>query len=600
MSRADQGPEDEDLPPGTAVGEYVVGDKLGEGAFGKVYRGRQPLIGKNVAIKLLSRRFSADPEMVSRFVAEARAVNQIAHRNIIDIFSFGNLPDGRLYFVMELLQGRTLDHLLRSRGFYSVAEALPILRGLARALDAAHAHGIAHRDLKPANVFVTTDDEGQPYPKLLDFGIAKLVRPDAATMHKTRTGAPMGTPYYMSPEQCRGDTIDTSTDAYSFGVMTFQLLTGHLPFTGDSYVEILFRHMTVDPPPPSTVSGAVPRELDALILRMMAKAPRDRPQSLVEAVRALEAAAVALGVSVPRSLPEQPALVLGEVFDDGAVSTAFAATAPSDPERRPSLDAAPRRSDGALARSDPARRSDGAARASEGARPAAGVPRASVEAALAAEVQRPAAMGHNVLSQTLPGGSTDVVAVPRRPWAPLVGVAVAAVAALFLVLRDVGSVEPITDAPAVVAPSTTPLPAASGAPSAADPTMGDPGMGEPSMDDPDMGDPGMGDGSPPAAGTTTAAQVAATVRLRLEGTPVGAEAVDSEGRLSCKLPCTLELPRSAEPLALTVRAHGFASQTRALVPDQDREVSFMLEKQRPSRRPDRPRKPNKDDVEEAF
>jgi serine/threonine protein kinase len=575
MSRADQGPEDEDLPPGTAVGEYVVGDKIGEGAFGKVYRGRQPLIGKNVAIKLLSRRFSADPEMVSRFVAEARAVNQIAHRNIIDIFSFGNLPDGRLYFVMELLQGRTLDHLLRSRGFYSVAEALPILRGLARALDAAHAHGIAHRDLKPANVFVTTDDEGQPYPKLLDFGIAKLVRPDAATMHKTRTGAPMGTPYYMSPEQCRGDTIDTSTDAYSFGVMTFQLLTGHLPFTGDSYVEILFRHMTVDPPPPSTVSGAVPRELDALILRLMAKSPRDRPQSLVEAVRALEAAAVALGVSVPRSLSEQPAALLGEVFDDGAVSTAFAATAPSDPERRPSLDAAPRRSDGALSRSDPAQRSDGPARA----RPAA----------LATEGGRSAAMGPNVLSQTLPGGSTDMVAVPRRPWAALAGVAVAAVAALFLVLRDAGTAAPIEDVPAVVAPSTTPPPASSGTPSASAPAV-----------DPGMGDLGKGDPSPPPAGTSTAALVVTTVRLRLEGTPVGAEAVDNEGRVSCKLPCTLELPRSAEPLALTVRAHGFASQTRALVPDQDREVSFMLERQRTPRRPDRPRKPNKDDVEEAF
>ena len=585
MSAADQAPEDEDLLPGTAVGEYVVGDKLGEGAFGKVYRGRQPLIGKNVAIKLLSRRFSADPEMVSRFVAEARAVNQIAHRNIIDIFSFGNLPDGRLYFVMELLRGQTLDHLLRSRGFYSVAEALPILRGLARALDAAHAHGIAHRDLKPANVFVTTDDEGQPYPKLLDFGIAKLVRPDAATMHKTRTGAPMGTPYYMSPEQCRGDTIDTSTDAYSFGVMTFQLLTGHLPFTGDSYVEILFRHMTVDPPPPSTVSAAVPRELDPLILRLMAKSPRERPQSLVEAVRALEAAAVALGVSVPRSLPEQPARLPTDVFEDGAVSTAFAATAPSDPERRPSLDAAPRRSDGASARSDPSRRSDGVSRSSDGARQAGA--RGSEAAALSPDA-RAAAMGPNVLSQTLPGGSTDMVAVPRRPWAALAGVAVAAVAALYLVLRETGPAELPSAVPAMVTPSASPA----HAPRA--PTPDDPGVGDPSMGAPSVVEPS------PSPTTSATAAVAMTVRLRLEGTPVGAEAVDSDGRHACKLPCTLELPRSAEPLALTVRAHGYASQTRALIPDQDREVSFVLEKQRPPRRPDRPRKPNKDDVEEAF
>lgn len=589
MSRADQGPgaEDEDLPPGTAVGEYVVGDKLGEGAFGKVYRGRQPLIGKNVAIKLLSRRFSGDPEMVSRFVAEARAVNQIAHRNIIDIFSFGNLPDGRLYFVMELLQGRTLDHLLRSRGFYSVAEALPILRGLARALDAAHAHGIAHRDLKPANVFVTTDDEGLPYPKLLDFGIAKLVRPDAATMHKTRTGAPMGTPYYMSPEQCRGDTIDTSTDAYSFGVMTFQLLTGQLPFTGDSYVEILFRHMTVDPPPPSTVSAAVPRELDPLILRLMAKSPHDRPRSLVEAVRALEAAAVALGVSVPRSLPEHAAPLSGEIFDGDAVSTAFAATAPSDPDRRPSLDAAPRRSDGAVP-SDPGRRSGGATSRRDPARQSDGAAR---DGAPRVEAERAAAMGPNVLSQTLPGASTDMVAAPRRPWGALAGVAVAAVAALYLVLRDTGPAELPADPPAMVAPTTVPAPTEVAPPSAA---------GEPTMDEPSLGAPSPGLAEGGLVPTATVAAPAATVRLRLEGTPSGAEAVDSEGRLSCKLPCTLELPRSAEPRAVTVRAHGYASQTRALIPDQDREVSFMLEKQRTPRRSDRPRKPNKDDVEEAF
>src|SRR5688572_1132212 len=142
-------PAEPDLEAGAKVGEYVVEEKIGEGGFGTVFRAAHPLIGKQVAIKVLSRRFSADPEMVSRFVAEARAVNQIRHRNIIDIFAFGQLEDGRHYYVMELLDGATLDAHLEQVGRMGLEEAVPILRSLAKALDAAHAKGIAHRDLKP-------------------------------------------------------------------------------------------------------------------------------------------------------------------------------------------------------------------------------------------------------------------------------------------------------------------------------------------------------------------------------------------------------------------------------------------------------------------
>ncbi len=579
MARAGEvGPEDEELSAGTAVGEYVVEHKLGEGAFGKVYRGRQPLIGKAVAIKLLSRTFSADPEMVSRFVAEARAVNQIAHRNIIDIFSFGHLPDGRLYFVMELLQGRTLEQVLRARGFLSVAEALPILRGLARALDAAHAQGIAHRDLKPANVFVTTDDDGQPYPKLLDFGIAKLVRPDAATMHKTRTGAPMGTPYYMSPEQCRGETIDTRTDAYSFGVMIFQVLTGQLPFSGDSYVEILFKHMTIEPPAPSSVSPAVPSELDAVILGMLAKSPSVRPGSLVEAVRALEAAAVSLGVSVPRSFSDQPLVPRSippgipsgapgpsaALDASGLASTAgaFAATAPSpssDPGRRPPLDG----------------------------------PHSDPKAMIAALV---APMGPNVLGQTLPApSSTEAVGRPRRSLA-LVGLAITVAAAVVvLLLRE--TTEPVTpEAPPRVGQSAPPRIA---------------------PERPTASAPAVVDVAPTTASTVAAEDVAAlvppldplpvvettsVVRWRLEGTPTGAEAVDGAGEVLCAIPCTVELPRGDAPLPITFRAAGHAARTQSVVPADDGVLSVGLERKRDPRpgRPNRPRRPNKDDVEEAF
>src|SRR5438094_274836 len=231
-------PADPDLAVGQQVGEYTVDGKLGEGAFGMVFRAVHPLIGKVVAIKVLARRFSVDPEMVSRFIAEARAVNQIRHRHIIDIFSFGQLGDGRHYYVMEYLDGAPLDKQLSDHGPMTLEQAMPILRAIARALDAAHAKGIAHRDLKPENIFLSRADEGALFPKLLDFGIAKLSGPEDAAQHKTGTGVPLGTPYYMSPEQCRGRDVDYRTDIYSFGVLAFRLLTGTYPFDGE-LIEIL-------------------------------------------------------------------------------------------------------------------------------------------------------------------------------------------------------------------------------------------------------------------------------------------------------------------------------------------------------------------------
>ncbi|NVB83516.1 MAG: serine/threonine protein kinase, partial [Kofleriaceae bacterium] len=146
-----------DLAAGERVGEYEVEGKLGQGAFGTVYKATHPLIGKVVAIKVLARKFSVDPEMVSRFVAEARAVNQIRNRHIIDIFSFGALDDDRQYYVMEYLDGEPLDALVDRAGNLTLADALPILRGIAKALDAAHAKDIAHRDLKAENVFLARD-----------------------------------------------------------------------------------------------------------------------------------------------------------------------------------------------------------------------------------------------------------------------------------------------------------------------------------------------------------------------------------------------------------------------------------------------------------
>ncbi len=291
------------LSPGEMVGEYRVEGLLGEGGFGSVYRALHPLIGKKAAIKVLKPEFSSKGDVVSRFLSEARAVNQIRHRNIIDIFSFGVLPDGRHYYVMELLEGSTLEHYVRARGGrLPLSDVIPIVRPLARALAAAHQNGIAHRDLKPENVFLSIDDEGRPHPKLLDFGIAKLAG-DLGAQHKTRSGIPIGTPAYMSPEQVHGRDVDHRTDIYALGVVLFEILTGRLPFDGSSMMEVMMKHASLPPPRPSEVAPSLPPEIDAPILQMLAKEPAERPATVLAAIDKLTEAAAQAGLAEARSLP---------------------------------------------------------------------------------------------------------------------------------------------------------------------------------------------------------------------------------------------------------------------------------------------------------
>ena len=280
---------EEDLPAGMMVGEYRIEKKLGEGGFGAVYRAAHHVIQKAVAVKVLNRTASADPAMVSRFTSEARVVNQIRHRNIVDIFAFGRLPDGRHYHVMELLDGVPLDEHLHARGRLSFEEAYPIFRGVARALSAAHGAGVVHRDLKPANIFLVRDEDSGFVPRLIDFGIAKLN--DDQASHKTKTGAMMGTAYYMSPEQCRGKSVDARTDIYAFGVVVHVALTGHKVFDGESVMDVVMKQITEAPPRMSLVCPDVPAALDEPVLRMLEKDPARRPQTILEALSALESAA---------------------------------------------------------------------------------------------------------------------------------------------------------------------------------------------------------------------------------------------------------------------------------------------------------------------
>lgn len=266
----------DELVAGTPIGEYVIERRIGEGGMGVVYAARHPLIGKRAAIKVLRATYSADREAVARFILEAQAVNRIGHVNIVDVFSFGTLEDGRCYFVMEMLRGETL-HARIDRAPMSASEVVPIIVALTRALEAAHAAGVIHRDLKPENVFLVTEDD-MVRVKLLDFGIAKLLASTGANTSRTATGIVVGTPLFMSPEQARGLKVDARTDLYSLGVLAYQMVCRVTPFESKvSSVEILNAHISKPPRPPSDWVPDVPTVLEAVILELLAKQPNSRP-----------------------------------------------------------------------------------------------------------------------------------------------------------------------------------------------------------------------------------------------------------------------------------------------------------------------------------
>jgi serine/threonine protein kinase len=271
-----------DLRAGSPVGEYEIQEQIGEGAMGTVYSAVHPLIGKRVAIKVLKPELCANQTSIDRFVQEAQAVNKIGHPNIVDVFLMGELPDGRAYMIMEWLGGEDLKTRL-ARGPLTVADTCDVLDGIARALDAAHAKHIVHRDLKPDNVFLHKVDDGPLMVKLLDFGIAKLLKSRPGT-DKTQTGNMLGTPRYISPEQARGIDVDHRADIYSLGVMAYEMLTGRPPFQGETAMDLVIKHLG-EPPPPLSQFAKVPKGLEQCVMRMLAKDAAQRPS--LEEVRGI-------------------------------------------------------------------------------------------------------------------------------------------------------------------------------------------------------------------------------------------------------------------------------------------------------------------------
>ncbi len=281
---------DRQLVRGERVGEHQIVDVVGRGAFGTVYRAVHPVLEREVAIKVLNS--SDDPGVAQRFIDEARAIHRIKHPNLVEVSGFGAMANGQLYYAMELLTGRTLAAHLEASGALTPELALYVLSAVAEALDAAHGMGVLHRDLKPENVFIDGALALGCRVKLLDFGIAKLLGEGSAV--RTRSGMLIGTPAYMSPEQCGGESMDERSDVYALGVIAFELLTGERPFRGKTVRETMAQHM-FEPPPRATERNAkLPASVDAVLLSMLSKVPGERPPSAGAAVRALS---VGLGLA---------------------------------------------------------------------------------------------------------------------------------------------------------------------------------------------------------------------------------------------------------------------------------------------------------------
>jgi len=276
---------------GKSLGSYKITDIIGEGGMAVVYQAEHVLIGRRVAIKRLLPDMVRDGDLVERFFNEARAAARIQHPGLIEVFDFGHDADGSAYIVMELLEGESLAKRIARESPLATATALSIARQVASAVHAAHEHGIVHRDLKPENLYLVAEHDAPEgvRVKVLDFGIAKLSPSEDQRSVKTKTGILFGTPRYMAPEQCRNATaVDRRADIYSLGCILYEMLVGEPPFKHDNWAELVAAHMYEAPQPPSQRDGRIPSDVEAIVLRALAKQPDDRFPTMSDFANELE------------------------------------------------------------------------------------------------------------------------------------------------------------------------------------------------------------------------------------------------------------------------------------------------------------------------
>jgi len=284
-----------DTAVGAVIGPWVLEALIGVGSSGLVFRSAHQLLGRRVAIKCLHADQTRDPMLVARFLQEAWLVNHINHPHIVEVHDFVETP-GEVYAVMELLRGETLASRLSTQGV-SVAQVFDVCRQLADALGAAHALGVVHRDLKPENIFLCSDQPAPDWVKVLDFGVAKLMTPQPNFVFETQLGTVVGTPRYMSPEQVTGSPVDARADIYAFGVVLYELLSGHPPFDALGFAQLATDILTTPPAPLPALTPRgepVPPHLAQLALACLEKNREARVASMAEVTRRLEGTALVL------------------------------------------------------------------------------------------------------------------------------------------------------------------------------------------------------------------------------------------------------------------------------------------------------------------
>jgi serine/threonine-protein kinase len=525
---------------GKTIGNYEVLEKLGEGGMGAVYLAQHPRIGKKVALKVLHSEFATDTSIVDRFFTEAKAVNDIGHPNIIDITDFGELTgeDGKpmVYFFMEYLDGEAVSELVARESPLPAERVFAIGAQIADALAASHREGVVHRDLKPDNIFLTQRGRRNDVVKVLDFGIAKLTG-DQPGSRRTRTGVVIGTPYYMSPEQCEGKgNIDQRTDVYALGVVLFEMLTKRVPFDGEGYGEILVQHLTQLPPRPSQLVPGMSPYVEVVVLKALEKHRDDRYASMEEMLAALSDP---VGFVNARGGPHAflsggASLRLDRKAEGGYVSPTTQSgrsvhTPPPVYTPAPADQSAPFYIGGGPVRPDQTPHPGYATPAPGYATPAPGY-----------------------APTPTPVGVYEDLDRPPKSKAPLyvaLGV-VAAGAALTLVLTMGGGGEP----------SAAPEPAAQPEPPAVQPTP------------------------PTVEPTPVPPQPPKPIDLRLVSKPVGAQVfVGDETASRCTTPCSTPVAAGNQEVAIVLRKDGFEDEIKRITPDRDAVIDVNLTEKKKSR-----------------
>jgi serine/threonine-protein kinase len=316
-------------------GQFQILQKIGSGGMGSVYKAAQPAMNRMVAVKILHPKLTNRKDLVSRFRREARAMSHLAHPNTVKVLLYGDLDDGSLYIVMEYLEGKNLNQVVRKEGPLSVERAIPILIQVCGALQEAHLQGIIHRDLKPENIFLSTNGGLKDYPKVLDFGLAKVtereLRPGSVML--TQEGMVFGTPEFMSPEQAQGKPLDPRSDIYSLAVILYEVLTGKLPFDARTPMEYIQMHVTR---PPISLDERIPGKrfpsgLSKVLNRALEKEPEDRYANAADFANALKPFAGLQGKGFTAMMPRGTADALIQSGLDPQAATAPAPAPPDHP-----------------------------------------------------------------------------------------------------------------------------------------------------------------------------------------------------------------------------------------------------------------------------